>query len=58
MLGSCIPIVDEGCLKEAKPNYIAILSWNLRAEVMQQLEYIKPWGGKFVTAIPRLEIVS
>jgi hypothetical protein len=33
-----------------------ILPWNLRTEVMQQLAYIRAWGGSFVTAVPRLEV--
>jgi 2-polyprenyl-3-methyl-5-hydroxy-6-metoxy-1,4-benzoquinol methylase len=54
MPGSRIPIVDESCLKYAKPNYVIILPWNLKSEVMQQLEYIREWGGEFVTVVPEL----
>lgn len=54
MPGSHIPIVDENHLKEAKPDFVVILPWNLKAEVIQQLEYIKAWDGKFVTAVPNL----
>ncbi len=57
MPGSRIPIVDESRLREAKPNYVVILPWNLKVEVTQQLEYIRDWGGRFVTAVPELEIV-
>lgn len=56
MPGSRIPITEELGLKSAKPDYVVILPWNLKAEVMQQLEYIKAWGGRFVTAIPNLEV--
>lgn len=55
MPGSRIPIVDEPRLKNFKPDYVVILPWNLKLEVMQQLEYIKAWGGQFVTAVPHLE---
>jgi 2-polyprenyl-3-methyl-5-hydroxy-6-metoxy-1,4-benzoquinol methylase len=55
MPGSRIPIVDEPRLKNSKPDYVVILPWNLKAELMQQLEYIKAWGGRFVTAVPHLE---
>ena len=58
MPGSRIPIVDESRLKAVRPAYVAILAWNLKDEVMQQLEYINAWGGKFVTAVPELRIVS
>ena len=56
MPGSRIPIADELQLKNSKPDYVVVLPWNLKAEVMQQLEYIKAWGGQIVTAIPYLEI--
>jgi hypothetical protein len=54
--GSRIPIVGEDRLKEAKPSHVVILPWNLKTEVMQQLEYIKDWNARFVTAVPALEI--
>jgi len=56
MPGSRIPIVDEGRLTSEKPDYVVILPWNLKAEVMQQVGYVRAWGGKFVTAVPRLEL--
>ncbi len=56
MPGSRIPIVDENIILQEKPDYILILPWNLRNEVMEQLNYIREWGGKFVTAVPMLEI--
>ena len=54
MPGSRIPIVAEDRLKSDRPDYVVILPWNLRAEVMQQLDYIRAWGGQFVTAVPSL----
>lgn len=58
MPGSRIPIVDEACLKTHQPDRILILPWNLRAEVMEQLDYVREWSGQFVTAVPRLEAKS
>lgn len=55
--GSRIPVVVEDELKRDKPDYVVILPWNIREEVMQQLAYIREWGGSFVVAVPRLEIV-
>ena len=55
--GSHIPVVSEGILKEDKPAYVLILAWNLRDEIMEQLKYIRGWNGKFVVAIPELEIL-
>lgn len=54
--GCRIPIVDESVIAQTKPDYVLILPWNLRAEVMEQLNYIRTWGGKFVTVIPKIEI--
>jgi SAM-dependent methyltransferase len=57
MPGSRIPIVDESYLQCHKPDRVLILPWNLRDEVIRQLKYIREWGGKFVTAIPRIEVL-
>lgn len=40
-----------------KPDYVVILPWNFRREIMAKLHYVRDWGGKFVCAIPQLEIV-
>ena len=56
MSGSRIPIVDELWLKQEKPDYVVILPWNLKEELMLQLEYVSAWGGKFVTAVPAMKI--
>ena len=55
--GSRIPIVDEAKLLFSQPDYVVVLPWNLKEEVTQQLNYIRKWGGKFVTAIPEVEVV-
>ena len=54
--GSRIPVVDEAYLRAHRPDYVLILPWNLREEVAMQLEYVRDWGGKLVTAVPRLEV--
>ncbi|NTV14437.1 MAG: class I SAM-dependent methyltransferase [Desulfobulbaceae bacterium] len=56
MPGSHIAIVNESQLHAKKPDYVVILPWNIKAEVMEQLQYIQTWGGQFVTAIPELRI--
>lgn len=58
MPGSRIPIATVNKIEEAQPDYVVILPWNLREEVIQQLGIIRQWGGKFVTAVPSLEIFS
>jgi SAM-dependent methyltransferase len=52
MPGSRIPVVDELRLQEVKPNYVLILPWNLKDEIVAQLAYGRDWGVQFVTAIP------
>jgi hypothetical protein len=54
MPGSRIPIVGEERLREARPDDIVLLPWNLRDELMTQLDYVRSWGGRFVTAVPSL----
>jgi len=57
MPGSRIPIVGEERLHEHRPDHIVILPWNLKAEVVEQLDYARAWGASFVTAVPRLEVL-
>ena len=54
--GSHIPILHPTAIEEKQPDFVLILPWNLRTEVMAQLSYIQDWGGRFVTAIPDLQI--
>jgi len=57
MPGSRIPIVDESYIQKTKPDYVIVFPWNLKQEILAQLEYIRDWGGSFVTAIPQLEVL-
>ena len=57
MPGSRIPIYTEQFLKDDKPDYVLILPWNLKNEVIKQLSYIKESGGKLAVAVPQLEII-
>jgi hypothetical protein len=54
--GTHIPIHPPERLAETKPDYVLVLPWNLRAEISQQLEYVRSWGGRLVYPIPSLEI--
>jgi SAM-dependent methyltransferase len=54
---SHIPVVNEQYLKDAKPDYIIILPWNLKDEIIQQLSYVKDWGGRFIIPVPELQIL-
>jgi hypothetical protein len=50
--GTHIPIYNTDKIAETKPDYVLILPWNLKKEIMEQLAYIREWGGKFVVPIP------
>ncbi|MBV4359453.1 class I SAM-dependent methyltransferase [Pinibacter aurantiacus] len=54
---SHIPVVNEAYLKAQKPEFVIIFPWNLKEEIVNQLAYIKDWGGKFVIPIPQLQIL-
>jgi hypothetical protein len=54
--GSHIPIYRPERIRETKPDYVVILPWNLRDEIMQQLQFIREWGGHFVVPIPKVAI--
>jgi SAM-dependent methyltransferase len=55
--GSHIPIYHPDRIRETQPDYVVILPWNLKDEIMQQLQFIRAWGGRFVVPIPEVTIV-
>ncbi|MDP3941685.1 MAG: class I SAM-dependent methyltransferase [bacterium] len=54
--GVRIPIYAPEKIAETKPDYVMILPWNLRQEISEKMSSIREWGGKFVTAIPSVEV--
>jgi len=54
--GSHIPIYNPDRIAETKPDYVVILPWNLKGEIMQQLQFIRKWGGRFVVPIPEVTV--
>ena len=52
--GSKIPIVGEEVIAEKKPDVVIIFPWNIKAEIEEQLSYVREWGCKFVVAVPQL----
>jgi hypothetical protein len=54
--GTHIPVRAPEALDEARPDYVLVLPWNLRDELVKQLAHVKGWGGKLVFAIPELEL--
>ncbi len=56
--GTHIPIMPPSKIAETKPDYLFILPWNLKDEIMQQNSFIREWGGKFVVPIPEVRVYS
>jgi ABC-type Fe3+-hydroxamate transport system substrate-binding protein len=54
--GTLIPIFSPEKIKEVKPDYIFILPWNIKEEIMDAHAYVSDWGGKFVIPIPELKV--
>jgi hypothetical protein len=54
--GTHIPIFPPERISETRPDYVLILPWNLKDEIMTQLSYIREWGGQFVVPIPELRV--
>lgn len=55
--GTHIPVVDPRLIAEKKIDYLLILAWNFKEEIIKQQNYIREWGGKFIIPIPRVEIL-
>jgi hypothetical protein len=55
--GSRIFIEHPEKIRETKPDYILILPWNIKDEVMEQLSFVRSWGGKFIIPIPELRVL-
>jgi SAM-dependent methyltransferase len=56
--GTRIPIYHPDKVHESRPDYLVILPWNLKDEIMEQMSYIRNWGAQFVTLIPEVRITS
>jgi hypothetical protein len=55
--GTHIPIFPPDRIKETQPDYVLILPWNLREEIMSQMSCIRQWGGRFVVPIPEVTVL-
>ncbi|HEX8173595.1 MAG TPA: class I SAM-dependent methyltransferase [Pyrinomonadaceae bacterium] len=56
--GTRIPIHHPDKLRETRPDYVLILPWNLREEIMAQSSYVREWGARFVVPIPQVEVIA
>ncbi len=56
--GSRIPIYAPVKIDQMKPDYVLILPWNIKEEIMEQMAHIRSWGGSFVVPIPEVEVIA
>jgi C-methyltransferase C-terminal domain len=56
--GSHIPVEAPERIRETKPDYLLILPWNLREEIMEQMAWIREWGAQFLVPIPEVTVYS
>lgn len=56
--GTHIPIFPVEKIDEAKPDYVLILPWNFKDEIIKQMARIRSWGGQFVVPIPNVQVVG
>jgi len=55
--GTRIPVCAPERIRQTKPDYVLILPWNLRDEVVAQMAHIREWGGRFVVPIPEVKVI-
>lgn len=56
--GTRIPVRHPDAIAEARPDYVLILPWNIRDEIMETLSFIRDWGGKFIVPIPKVDVIA
>jgi 2-polyprenyl-3-methyl-5-hydroxy-6-metoxy-1,4-benzoquinol methylase len=55
--GSRIPIRHPDRIREDRPDYVLILPWNIKEEIITQMDDIREWGGRFIVPIPHVQII-
>jgi SAM-dependent methyltransferase len=55
--GSRIPIKHPDQIRQDKPDYVLILPWNIKEEIVSQMVHIREWGGRFIVPIPHAHII-
>jgi hypothetical protein len=55
--GTGIPIYPVSRIEETRPDYVLVLPWNLKDEIIRQMKHIRDWGGKFIVPIPELTVI-
>ena len=55
--GTHIPIHPPEKIFETRPDFVLILPWNFKDEIVSQMAGIREWGGKFVVPIPEATVI-
>ena len=55
--GTHIPVYHPDKIQETRPDYVMILPWNIKDEIIEQMAHIREWGGQFLIPIPQVEVV-
>ena len=56
--GTHIPILAPEAIRQTRPDFVFILPWNLKEEIVSQLGYIREWGGKFLVPVPSVRVID
>jgi hypothetical protein len=56
--GTHLPVYAPSHIRETRPDYLLILPWNLQDEIVQEMGFIREWGGRFVVPIPELTVLD
>ena len=55
---ACISRSTRSTRSSARPDYVLILPWNLKDEIVQQMRHVDDWGGKFIVPIPEMAVID
>jgi SAM-dependent methyltransferase len=56
--GTHISILHPDQIAKTKPDYVLILPWNIKDEIIRQMSHVREWGGRFVVAVPDLQVIE
>ncbi len=56
--GTRIPVYEPERIRLTRPEYVLILPWNIKDEIIEQMSYVRKWGAQFVVPIPRIEVIA
>jgi len=52
-----IPIRDPAEIRRTRPDYVFILPWNLKDEIMEEMSFVREWGGRFMVRTPEMTVL-